>query len=238
MEHFWYVEWDVSSPEIRETVPHPSVHLVTGPDGLHVHGLMDRRFTTTLSGKGRVFGIKFQPGAFFAIHQAPVIDLKNRVIPANKFQHLKLNPINKSYWNGGSFDRLVEAAIPILLPFTEAMDPGIGTSQELVQLLKNDPSILNLSDLSRTSGHSPRTLQRIFRKYLGTSPLEVIRRYRLHEAMEKVEKESMSGNVKINWANFALSLGYYDQSHFIRDFTRMVGSSPEKYSRRFLDRDS
>ena len=28
VEHYWTVEWDVPEPVLRETLPHPSIHLV------------------------------------------------------------------------------------------------------------------------------------------------------------------------------------------------------------------
>jgi AraC-like DNA-binding protein len=63
------------------------------------------------------------------------------------------------------------------------------------------------------------------------TPKWVICRFRLHEALAQLEK---SGNDKdrIDWVSFALDLGYFDQSHFIKDFTGMVGCSPQEYHKR------
>ena len=32
VEHYWTVEWDVPEPQLRETLPHPSIHLVLKMD--------------------------------------------------------------------------------------------------------------------------------------------------------------------------------------------------------------
>jgi AraC-like DNA-binding protein len=53
----------------------------------------------------------------------------------------------------------------------------------------------------------------------------VLQRYRLHEAAARLA-EGASGT----WAEVAVELGYFDQSHFIRDFTRAVGMTPVAYA--------
>jgi hypothetical protein len=53
VEHYWSVRWDLAAPEVAETLPHPSVHLVLGDGTAEVVGVMRGRFTTTLTGRGR-----------------------------------------------------------------------------------------------------------------------------------------------------------------------------------------
>jgi hypothetical protein len=60
---------------------------------------------------------------------------------------------------------------------------------------------------------SPRSLQRLFRRYVGVSPKWVLRRYQLHEAAERIA-EGRDGGA----AATAPELGYFDQAHFVRDF--------------------
>lgn len=72
-----------------------------------------------------------------------------------------------------------------------------------------------------------RTRQRLFSLYVGVSPKWVIKRFRLHEAAAQLA----SGKVT-DWPTIALELGYFDQAHFIKDFNRMVRSSPAEYAKR------
>ena len=58
------------------------------------------------------------------------------------------------------------------------------------------------------------------------SPKWVIRRYRLHEALERV-----NAGHRVDWAALAAELGYFDQAHFIRDFKALVGRTPAEYGR-------
>ncbi|MGC2278440.1 MAG: helix-turn-helix domain-containing protein, partial [Candidatus Acidiferrales bacterium] len=61
---------------------------------------------------------------------------------------------------------------------------------------------------------------------VGVSPKWVIRRYRLHEAIEKFNSCS-----RPDWAQLALELGYFDQAHLINDFRSIVGYSPSQYQK-------
>ena len=57
------------------------------------------------------------------------------------------------------------------------------------------------------------------------SPKWVLRRYRLHEAAAALAREQHRP-----WADVAADLGYFDQSHFIRDFTAAIGMTPVAYA--------
>ncbi len=78
-------------------------------------------------------------------------------------------------------------------------------------------------------GLSARSLQRLFLHYLGVGPKWVILRYRIHDAVTDLDA-GYAGPL----ADLAASLGWYDQAHFIRDFTALVGQTPGDY-RRGLD---
>jgi AraC-like DNA-binding protein len=74
-----------------------------------------------------------------------------------------------------------------------------------------------------------RTLQRLFNRYVGVSPSWVIRRYRIHDAIAQLDQ----GEV-LDWPALAVDLGYFDQSHFIKDFKNIIGVSPVKYMQRSI----
>ena len=65
----------------RQTLPHPSIHVVQEGDEVRVVGVNRGRFTWMLQGTGRVFAAKFRPGAFRPLLGAPVSTLTDRVVP-------------------------------------------------------------------------------------------------------------------------------------------------------------
>ena len=86
------------------------------------------------------------------------------------------------------------------------------------------PEITRVEHLCTHAGYSKRTLQRLFREYVGVTPKWVLDRIRLHEAAERM------ADGDADWASMALDLGYFDQAHFIKAFKAVVGRSPADYA--------
>jgi AraC-like DNA-binding protein len=74
--------------------------------------------------------------------------------------------------------------------------------------------------LARNLGLSERTLERRFLAHVGATPKKYARVVRLRNAV--FQRKTLS-----NWADVAQTVGYYDQSHMIRDFQELYGISPE-----------
>ncbi|MEL6254310.1 MAG: helix-turn-helix domain-containing protein [Bacteroidota bacterium] len=81
----------------------------------------------------------------------------------------------------------------------------------------------NLSKAQTELNISPRYIQRLFKEYIGINPLLYARIVRFLNAIDKYEpsKDCLTG--------LALDCGYYDQSHFIRDFKAFTGLTPRQY---------
>jgi transcriptional regulator GlxA family with amidase domain len=104
-------------------------------------------------------------------------------------------------------------------------DGYIALLNEVIDRIAVDRTITRVGGAADYLGVSQRHLERLFRLYVGVSPKWVIRRYRLFEATERLETDP-----RMDVAMLATELGYFDQSHFIRDFTAMIGTSPTKYA--------
>lgn len=99
--------------------------------------------------------------------------------------------------------------------------------RDLVEAIEHERDLLRVSDLVERSGVDARSLERAFRRCIGHSPKWVIRRYRLIEAAELLAKPGPP----LNLSRLAQDLGYYDQSHFSRDFRGLVGISASALQR-------
>lgn len=73
-----------------------------------------------------------------------------------------------------------------------------------------------VEEMSRTTGMSPRTLQRWFARHVGMPPRRYLRLLRFHKAFEQVPEQP-------SLANHAAAQGYADQAHMARDFRAMAG---------------
>jgi AraC-like DNA-binding protein len=227
VEHYWTIEWDVPEPIVRETLPHPSVHLILERGrNEELAGVATSKFKRVIEGKSRVFSVKFYPGGFRPFIDAPVSTLSNRVFDLSEVLGASAR---------GLCDRALahadhQATIDVIENFLRAFHPRADDSLHLVQRIASrvidDRTITRVEQIVDEFRIGKRTLQRVFDDYVGVSPKWIIQRFRLHEAAERI---ASSANVR--WSEIALELGYADQAHFIRDFKKLIGKSPAGYSR-------
>jgi AraC-like DNA-binding protein len=227
LDWYWIVTWDLRGrpPYDSEVLPFPSVHMAIEAGRSAVHGVSTRRFVRRLEGKGRVVGTKFRPGGFHPFVGFPIANLRERVVPLSDLfgaegAHLA-DDVTAIDDEAGQC-ALVSAFLRRRLP---PRDENTERVANVVALAETDPSIRSVADLSTRAGIPPRALQRLFERYVGVSPKWTIRRFRIHEAVDRVSR-----GAEVDWAAMALDLGYFDQAHFIKDFTAQVGRSPATYA--------
>jgi AraC-like DNA-binding protein len=223
VDRHWMVEWDLTEPYTQELLNHPTINVAVEPGTAAVYGIATGRARQTIDGAGRVVGIKFRPGAFQPFYGRSVHQLTNRVVPIAAV----FGPAGDELAAAVRAER--DAPFAVMEDFLRARlpppDPQLDVIAAIVRTMLDDPAVVRVDALAARHGMSPRTLQRLFRRYVGVSPKWVLKRYRLHEAAERIA-EGRDGD----WAATALELGYVDQAHFIRDFKALIGTSPARYA--------
>lgn len=116
----------------------------------------------------------------------------------------------------------IESGLAVCLP---AHDPAVELVQRAIASMRRAPLETRVEDLAAEHHVAARTLQRLFRRYVGVSPKWVLKRLRIHQAAEQ-----LAASAPPSWTELALDLGYYDHAHFIRDFRLVVGRSPARYA--------
>jgi AraC-like DNA-binding protein len=86
-----------------------------------------------------------------------------------------------------------------------------------------------VKDLAIIAGVGERQLERLFKKYVGLSPKYYARIIRFNYIFKLIQAYETS------WADIVYQAGYYDQSHFIRNFKAFTGEDPSSY---FFEEDN
>lgn len=86
---------------------------------------------------------------------------------------------------------------------------------------------VRISDLAEVVGVSERTLERRFRAEVGLSPKQYARQVRFLALIGRLDP--LDASEPPDWMEIMTGLGYYDQSHFYRDFTTFAGCSPSAF---------
>lgn len=226
VEHYWIVEWNVTEPVVRETLPHPAVHLVFEAGEALVHGVGTSRFTRVVEGTGRVVGVKFRPGGFRPFVDRPVSTLTNRRLAASEALGLRLVDLGREVCARPEDGAAIGAIEDELRSRRPELDEAGRLACTIAEHVARDRAVVRVEQIVRQFDIGARRLQRLFGEYVGVGPKWVIQRARLHEAVEQI-----AARERVDWADLAAELGYADQAHLIRDFKRIVGRAPAAYQR-------
>jgi AraC-like DNA-binding protein len=230
VEWYWIVRWDLrdQAPYVAEVLPHPSVNVTFEESetrtGAFVNGVYTRRFTRELTGRGWTFGVKFWAGGFGAVTGLDVGSFRDRVLPLGEvFDDAdRLTDMVKAAPNNERRRAVVEAFLSDRLV---ADDPSYELVLRIVSAIVTDRTLTRVDQVVDRFGVPVRTLQRLFRRYVGVGPKWVLRRYRLHDGAALLSR----GRTE-ELAALAVELGYFDQAHFSREFKDQVGMSPMEYA--------
>jgi len=96
------------------------------------------------------------------------------------------------------------------------------TAESIVKRVLSRP-FLSINNLEKETGYSRQYLHRVFKSFTGISIKKFQQINRITSVLKSMNKngDSLSG--------LTYSGGYFDQSHFIKDFKQLTGYSPASY---------
>jgi AraC-like DNA-binding protein len=237
VERYWCVRWSLpeGSSYHSQVLTHPAVHLtVESGDGPRhgfampaalLHGVVTHRFEVVISGSGRAFGVKFRPGGFGAFTGRDAAAWTDRVVPLADV--LDSDDLLQRLLATDEDAERVALMDTFLLERRPAPDATYERLLGMVADMLADRGLTSVHTYCERHGVSQRTLQRLFRRYVGVGPKWVLQRFRLHDAQVMLD-EGWDGDL----SELAARLGWFDQAHFARDFRDMVGEPPSAYAAR------
>ncbi|AYF76120.1 AraC family transcriptional regulator [Nocardia yunnanensis] len=236
VEWYWAVRWDRRGqpPFAAEVLSYPCVNLTFERThertGAFVTGVWTTKYVRELAGEGETFGVKFRPGGFGAFTGLDVGAYSDTSVPAAEI------------FPGA--DALGETVLATADPlhrrtviedFLVAAQRGVGDDTAyrqvltIIEAMEHDPHLTRVDQVTERFDIPIRTLQRLFRRYVGGSPKWVLRRYRLQDGAQLLAEGRTS-----DLAALALELGYFDQAHFSNEFAKEIGMPPLEYARTSL----
>jgi AraC-like DNA-binding protein len=95
----------------------------------------------------------------------------------------------------------------------------------VIQKIMESQGNVSINSICHSLDLSRQHLARLFQEFVGIRPKQFARVIRFQALLKNVGQSP-----KINWADEAVMLGYYDQAHLISDFREFSGTSPEKFT--------
>lgn len=158
-----------------------------------------------VSGAGRFLGVRFHPGRAAAFLRIPLAEITDARVPlldlVDDFDLARLEDV--------LIQRLIAAPPP---------DPRV---DHAVQRILATGGTARIDDLAREANLSRQRLARRFADHVGITPKTFARVTRFRRVIDATH-----GASAVDWADVALTHGYYDQAHLISEFRELAGITP------------
>jgi len=104
-------------------------------------------------------------------------------------------------------------------------DKNNGNVDYVIRKIMESQGNVSINSICHSLDLSRQHLAQLFQEFVGIRPKQFARVIRFQALLKNVGQSP-----KINWADEAAMLGYYDQAHLISDFRQFSGTSPEKFT--------
>jgi AraC-like DNA-binding protein len=194
--------------------------------GAILSGLQDRaRMITHLAGSQVLLTVFTEAGAAAFLNE-PLDLLFNQTMPIDCLvRRSRLDKLHEQLVDAGDFMRRTKVLERFMLRKLRAEAPD-AVAEAAAAHIRNRHGAVRMDKLARTMGLSLSALERRFRRYVGASP----RKFASIARMRQVLRLRKAGG---NMTEIAHGAGYFDQSHFIKDFKRFTGLTPEFFFQKY-----
>jgi len=186
-------------------------------------GQIRNHFFLMNSGRSGIFAIKFQPTALTTLFNIDMNDLTDRVVPISPKLSEILSPIIELATCNDSFETKVNSVEQWLLNYLQDRSFPENAGDRIIKLILKNHGQISLDETCSKLGITSRYLERYFKKHVGVSPKFYTRIVRFSYIFKLAQNEDF------NWLDISFLAGYYDQSHFIKNFREFTGENPTTY---------
>lgn len=196
------------------------------PHGSFIGGAQTQACDVQILQPGEYFGIRFYPGAlryFFDLDLSEITDqfVDNHYFPCRDFDELH----NYIYQCQNFHERAHICEQWLLRHFK----PRPATRfDHTLSLIYRSLGNIKVSQLATMAGWSSRHLNRLFQLHTGLSTKTFAQTIRIQHVCKQLYISPGDS------LNAALELGFFDQSHLIKDFQKRLLSTPSVFFNRFM----
>ncbi len=188
-----------------------------------IAGQITNHFFIENTGISKIFAIKLQPWALSELYNISMHEITNKVINIPKDVLDTLNPIKEVATSTISFNDKVLRIENWLISTNQLVNNELSKEKKALDLIIKNRGRDSLKKIQTLTGVSERKLERYFKLNIGLSPKSFSRIIRFSNIFKLIQEDN------IDWADIAYLSGFYDQSHFIKNFKEFTGEHPSSY---------
>lgn len=195
--------------------------------GIYFIGLITQGLVYHIPYAVSVFGIRLKPFSLSNIIKFSLDKLNNRIVRLQEVFDIKENELPISIVNNEiNTQNKIEIANSIAMKLIEDNNVIDKTLREQLNYLMEYYGNVRIFEVQKAFGVSKVTLRNQFLKNVGLTPKVVSRIWRFNNFLNLIYN-----NPSCSLTSLSIDAGYYDQSHFIKEFYSFIGCSPNAFFR-------
>jgi AraC-like DNA-binding protein len=232
-----------ASEGVARHVPPPYVPLILGFSGVmrmeggriggearhqaFVAGMHDRWVDSTTDGASAGVQVNLTPIGAYTLLGLPMYELSGRVADVRDVFGAEGRDLSERLADASDWDArmdIVDALLEQRLLRARPASPAIDWAWKRLAATGGNAPIAGLAE---RIGWSRKHFASQFREHIGLTPKMAGRVLRFNHVLGTANR-----GAEMSWASIAMTCGYYDQAHLIRDFNEFAGAPPLEYMSR------
>jgi AraC-like DNA-binding protein len=189
-------------------------------------GQFTTHFESIATGELYYIGVHFTPVGLWRVLKTPMHKYANNVVGLQSQIGERAFTLTKGLQTIAS----LEEKIAYLEAFLKELTSQPAKAKELNRIEMATSRILQshgnipIKTIIKEAALSERNLQRYFLDYVGVTPKQFAKIARFNSVTRLLEEKEV-----LSWQDIFHKVGYFDQSHFIKDFKEITGVCPSEY---------
>ncbi len=192
--------------------------------GSHIIGIRKKTLQISQTNKQNIFSVRFKLGGVYPVIKIPVYSFANDFFELDLLLGNEYKELEEKLYETLSTKKRIEIIEDYLLKkiYGNNMD-DYNFVEACSKLLLQNPS-MDIKTLSDNFNTNYKTIERKFQKVMGLTPTELLKIRRFNNAVFSMYSCKYNSLTAI-----AYKCGYFDQSHFIREFKQLTTFSPKEF---------
>ena len=186
-------------------------------------GQISNHFFLENTGQSGMLGIKFKPTALTRLFGLNMIELTDKVVALESKAGNRLDDIILIIQTGKTLEEKVRKIDLWFLNFIRLHPLSENVTDRVVALIFEKKGMIAIKELTGIFHIGERQLERLFKKSVGLSPKFFSRIIRFNHIFQLMKDRDRI------WTDLAFTSGFFDQSHFIKNFKEFTGEDPSGY---------
>jgi AraC-like DNA-binding protein len=244
IECIWTFEWenDKTNSIVETLVPGGRAEFIFIKSEILWHGPRIKKEVETISAsfllgqrnrvnymtclnKSSSIGVRIRHGCLPIFTDSPASIYSNKVALLNTIFGSEIDDLTMRLFDIQNKENTISIIESWLEENIHVLNNDWKNLQEFLKKIISEESydLPTIKILSQEYGWSNKKTERLFLKYVGFTANQFIKIMRLRKSVETLFKDYQ------NLTKVALNSGFYDQSHFIREFYRYTGHKPSDF---------